>query len=567
MNAPKLWRAEAGVVLEVRYKGQGTSKNWGEFEKLFANCTEVMGRTLRAKIFEGYNPVGLNQNFVAYYRAAFGVDKAGQYRFATNSTGSSFILVDGKLLAEYGGFHGADGRFAEHSGGVELTAGVHRLEYYYVQGNNEMVASVAWQRPGDRWPTLMEDRAFISVARGRTEALERQDGHSALDFFWNPRDHLAVNGRNILRYNFESASKTSSSLKWDFGDGTTAVGKAATPESHGYLASGTYTVTLSADGVPAVKQSVLVEPAWAQREEWDDNRWQEYRRGIFVRLQSNTTRPAETATLLAYAIALGDRELLRESEAAAWKQAKQFEPGDHAQVFYSLAHEVQRELKDYAAADRAFQEVIAGPADKNLKEQARLHRAGLLIHILGRYQEGLDLLQPVDPSLLVQPNEPILRQIFMADACASLGKRDDAVKLYEALHPVVNLADRPYAVNRRGRLLAINSFIKRGDNESALQELNNIEWETPIERINDETSMLRAECYLAQNDFELAAIVLNRVIKCDPTSGRMPELLFALIKAYKGMKKDDLVDEVFAKLKKEQPYAAETALAAKMLER
>jgi TolA-binding protein len=127
------------------------------------------------------------------------------------------------------------------------------------------------------------------------------------------------------------------------------------------------------------------------------------------------------------------------------------------------------------------------------------------------------------------------------------------------------MADRAYAIGRRSRLLAIQTYIRRGEYDAALDELRNIEWETPMERMSDETGMLRAECYIAQTDYPHAVVLLNRLIKVNRDSARMPEMLLTLMKAFRGAKQADLVKETYAKLKKEHPYAAETALGAMMV--
>ena len=569
VGAPKKWIAEAGIVLEIRKKGEGAIDTWPNYQKLFSNSSEVEGRTLRHKIFDGYNVLGPNLNFLSFYRAYFKTETAGNYKFATNSDDASFVLVNDKLVASFPGGHNANANMGQHSGAIDLKAGVNKLEYYHCQIDNEMATCCAWQRPGDKFYGLMEDAAFLPIGRAKSLAIEAADKRPLLDFTWAPRDHLVVNGRYIIRYAFECAAPVTGTVHWEFGDGTTLTSKKDGPvlsESHGFLSAGLFTVTLSADGSsPPVKQVVSVEPIWRQREEWDDGRWNEYRKGIVARLEAGLSRAHETTTVLNFAASLGDKRLIELCAAAAWPQAKQFSAIDQVYVFYTLGHRLQKEVKDYAGADRAFQEVIAGPGDRIIKEQAKLHRAGLLIHMRGHDQEALEILKKIDDTALLPPNEPLLRQIYMADACAGLGQADEAAKRYDALRPVVNMADRAYAIGRRSRLLSINSWIKKGDYESALQQLQNIEWETPKERMSDETGMLRAECYLAQEDFDLAAILLRRLVNVNATSARMPEMLFGLLKAYRGLKQNDKVDETFARMKKEHPYAAETALAALLL--
>ncbi|MCY3022990.1 MAG: tetratricopeptide repeat protein [Planctomycetota bacterium] len=568
---PKPWLAPAGVIMEVRRKGQGGCNTWPEYQKMFENSKELMGRTLRPKIFDGYNPMGPNENFVSYYRAYFQVPAPGTYKFATNSDKASFLLINGKLVAQYPGWHNMwEGRFGQHAGTVELTAATHLLEYYHVQTQGETATMAAWQKPGDKNMSLMEDGCFVPIGRARAKTIERLDGKTTLDFAWAPVDHLVVEGRCMVRYAFECRAKASPVVKWSFGDGTavTLDTKESLKLKHGYITPGTYTVTLSPEGDSTflpLKQTVVVEPVWPQREEFDDARWKDYRRALLTRLENGEVRGADVAALLTYAVELKEKELLAAGAAHAWKVAKEIPAGDHAQVFLNLGLHLQSQLRDYAQADRAFIEAIGGPGDARTKARAKLHRAGLLIHIIGKPQEALGILKTIHDNELNPPNEPVLRAIYLADAYAALGQREEAVKRYEGLRTVVPLTDRAYAVGRRGRLLSIRSYIKSGDYESALQELANIEWETPQERMADDTGLLRAECYLAQKEYQRAVVLLDRLLKVNPGSPRAPEMLFLLAKTYCGMNRTELAEATYARMRKEQPYAAETALAADLL--
>jgi len=567
--APSTWKAEAGVVLEVRKHTEGDGDNWGNFQKMWGNAKELQGRTLRTKIFDGYNVLGPNTHFLSYYRAHFKVDKAGVHRFCTNSDDASFLLIDGKMICDYPGWHGAGAQIGERNGVVDLAAGIHKLEYFHLQGEGETACIAGWQRPGEKHFILMDDNAFVPVGRAKAGAIESADGASRLDFSWAPKDHVLVNGRYMIRTTFTCPAPLSGNLIWNFGDGMTLMQKKdkdAVNATQLYCAPGAYQVTLTREGASeTLTQNVVVEPNWQQREEFPDRGWQELHATLLQRLDKGMLKPEHTAVALSYAIDLDDKKLLQAASALAWKQAANFPPESHALTFYTLGHKLQEELRDFAGSERAFQEAINSKGDDRIREQAKLHRAGLLIHVFGKDADAFENLSKINDAMLVPPHEPILRQIYMADACAGMGQRDEARKRLEALRPIVNLADRAYAIGRRSRLLAVQTYIRKGENEAAQKELRNIEWETPIERLSDETGMLRAECYISDTDYQHAIVLLNRLIKVNKESARMPEMLFTLMKAYRGAKQTEQVQETFAKLKKEHPYAQETALGAMMV--
>jgi len=565
---PPAWKAPGGVVLEVRKRANGDCKNWNEYKKMFDESKEVLGKVLRPKIFDGYNPLGPNENFVTYYRACFHAPAAGMYRFATNSDKASFVWVDKVMVAEFPGWHDKwQGQFGQHAGEIKLGAGTHVMEYYHVQSQGETATMAAWQLPGEKLLHLMEDNCFVPIGRARAKTIERVDNHQLLDFHWTPQDHVVVDWRHIVRYVFEARANATGTVKWDFGDG--AVVSMNTKESfaikHGFITPGTYTVTLipsPESSFTPLKQTVMVEPVWTQREEFDDNRWKEYRTALLSRLEAQAVRGADMRTVVTYAERLKDKELLAACATQAWKVAKDIPADSHALVFKTLALELQSQLKDYLQADRAFVEAINGPGDKATKASARLHRAGLLTNVLGKAKEALEILKGIPDGDLAPPVEPVLKQIYFADVYAALNMREEAVRRYESMRTVVPVTDRSYAVGRRSRLLSVGAWIKSGDYESALNELNNIEWETPQERMDADTGILRAQCNIGEKDYQKAVLLLDRMLKLNPGSPRAPEMLLWMIKAYQGAKRDDSAQDVYARMKKEQPYAAETALAA-----
>ena len=72
------------------------------------------------------------------------IPSEGEYRFATRSDDGSFVWVDGQLVVDNGGAHGAQRR----EGSIHLTRGFHDLEVRYFQGGGASEMSFFWTPPG-----------------------------------------------------------------------------------------------------------------------------------------------------------------------------------------------------------------------------------------------------------------------------------------------------------------------------------------------------------------------------------------------------------------------------------
>ena len=88
---------------------------------------------------------GRYQWFAIDYRGQVQVAEAGRYAFTLTSDDGSRLLIDGKLVVDNDGVHGA--RAA--TGAALLSAGAHAVEVQYFQGPRDRVAlRLTCQRPG-----------------------------------------------------------------------------------------------------------------------------------------------------------------------------------------------------------------------------------------------------------------------------------------------------------------------------------------------------------------------------------------------------------------------------------
>jgi len=96
--------------------------------------------------------------------------QTGLYRLGVTSDDGSWVYVDGKLLVDNGGMHGA--RHIEVQ--TELAAGLHDLEIRYVQNGGARTIVFEWQPPGMRWvpvageyiyPYAVDEAALVQRAQ------------------------------------------------------------------------------------------------------------------------------------------------------------------------------------------------------------------------------------------------------------------------------------------------------------------------------------------------------------------------------------------------------------------
>jgi len=243
------WEIKRGCLLETRVFQGGNPNSWNGMQGIVKRAERVMGRAFVPRIFYGHNQFGPSLNNVNVFTGWLICPTTGKYIFVTSSDDASFLLVDGKMVVSWPGWHGAV-RDIRHKGSVELTAGVHKLEYYHVQGGGGgqyMVA--AWQPPGAKAVAVIPEGAFTPVYRATLLAFGSKDRPGGLaDFFaTNAGEALLTGSANyLIRMKFDNwtppALRASSRCEWDFGDGNSRT--AISPE-HVYLSRGTYTVRLA----------------------------------------------------------------------------------------------------------------------------------------------------------------------------------------------------------------------------------------------------------------------------------------------------------------------------------
>jgi len=240
------WDFQAGLVLETRKKGKGSANNWWQMKKLMENSSEVYGRGFQDQIFLGYNPYGADDYYISIYEGYIYCPEEGKYGFATVSDDASFLFIDGKMVAQWPGYHGVSGgRRAQHRGEIRLKKGIHKIAYYHLEGGGAQVCEAAWKKPSAKYYEVISPSAYLSLIKGKVIGYKKQDNPYPADFFFQEQDNLWFDNQTFTRVKFfenTACRGSSGECEWDFGDGITVVGYSS-PE-HIYLQPKEYRVRL-----------------------------------------------------------------------------------------------------------------------------------------------------------------------------------------------------------------------------------------------------------------------------------------------------------------------------------
>jgi tetratricopeptide (TPR) repeat protein len=233
--------------------------NIAEMSKLIADSKAKDGARWQRRVADGYNPFGSSEYYISIYRGWVRVPKAGPYQFCTVSNKASFSFLDGKPLIHWPGQHTVErGARGEVNAKVELTAGLHYLEYYHETTPLEHMAYLGWRPSGDAGQFSPIPESFYTAPHAAVVTAYEDAKGPLLTFEPVIVDSVWPVERSEGQYTRVrfTAGKTPhlpdrTKYQWDFGDGQTATG----PEvEHVYLTLGLQTVTLTAQG-PAGTQT------------------------------------------------------------------------------------------------------------------------------------------------------------------------------------------------------------------------------------------------------------------------------------------------------------------------
>ena len=542
----------AGCLLEVRNFTGGDSETITAVKDRWRQAKHVQGRGFVPNIFLGLNPLGPSQNFVAQFRGALVAPTDGEYAFATVSDDASVLTVDGQDVASWPGGHGADGyAYRQHSGKIKLTAGLHRLDYLWIQAVESLTAVAAWKLPGTDRYEVVPTNAFVAVAQYAVVDAP------ATYFEWKPVDHSRAGDFAVVDYRFAvPAARSNLTYRWIFDDGATARGAVVT---HTFPRPAMRKVRLEA-AEANVTQAVDAPLRWDQINDWSDERFTRQRAQL-LELNRDQLPIDDLANVSRLADTVHDAELLTAFGLTCLKRSREF-TGAHADIFYALGNHFQEPaVRRYEAAEQALRVALGWQlADANLRERIKLRLARLMLDTLGQSDATAKLLDEIKSGALNDEQRRLLA-ILRADLVLARGDSAGAQTKYDGIGRLGEPDRARYSVQRQARLESARAFLARHEFEAAENLVRTVEWEVPAERLAPDFSLVLAKVHIARQEFARALVRCQRLLVVTNDDNLRAEVLFHLVEVERALQLDALAGKSLQQLLTQHPYSEFAARA------
>ncbi len=236
-----------GLLLKVFRLVGDKCKDIDQLTTIVNESKTLVGSGYRRRIFDGYNPYGDSDNYLAVYSGYLNIEEEGTYRFATNSNDASFLFIDGKLVASFPGRHFAWAKYGQKNGSMDLRAGIHQISYYHVEFVGHQAAVAGWKRPGAGKFEVIPERAFIPISSSQIVRRESRGG-DFYDYTFSYGEVLYpgnIHDTPVIEINFHPyilKEKNIREIQWDFGGEQVVRGK---EPSRLFLMTGLCTVKMT----------------------------------------------------------------------------------------------------------------------------------------------------------------------------------------------------------------------------------------------------------------------------------------------------------------------------------
>ncbi|MDD4891561.1 MAG: PKD domain-containing protein, partial [Phycisphaerae bacterium] len=487
-------------------------------------------------VFHGNNIFGPSGRTITRYTGFLQIPANGDYGFATSSDDASFLLIDGKAVVEWGGYHGWVGD-ARHNRTIALAAGIHEFEYLHVNVAGDGGCVAAWKPPGsEKWVTIPSS-AFLPVHRAFLRERERFGGTRSADLTWRNIGETVIGDDDyIQRFRMTSNpagfDAKAATFTWDFGDGTAANGEGLNDLEHVYLLDGPVDVTVTVTQ-GTLKDSVTNRMVVSRDWRWILNEKLDPLAAHLKIVQTYDLARMKPATL-ARAMELFRRARANASYVKAGHlMATSAEPVDDKMLVASVKEYAEflmanepdgaaKAVDDFVAAAKRAQQPFTRAALYVGAGRVCLDRLGNDPKAEQWFAEALKFAD--------RGNDRSIKAawIGMGDVYRRRGDGEKALAAYESAEKMQPAATANRTAVEVGSLSrTIEFYIRQGEWEAARKHLEEWDWQFPTQKLHGYSTLLWVRFYQGQKMHKEAIQEANDLVGAAERSNYAPQLLLA----------------------------------------
>jgi len=556
-----------GVLLEMwEYPGGGI-KTLEQVKKIFDKPKKLIGRDFRPNIFLGHNPFGPASRSANVFTGYLICRAKGRYTFASSSSNASFLLIDDELVVDNGGTHPPQ-RDVRMQGGIDLSAGLHKLTFYHVSGRGGLIAVAAWRPPGQDRIRPIPAKAFAPVASAEPGPMEKYGQPVTIDFIPRRLGETFMMNRYYQRYGFKAASVGRSGSKirwrWDFGDGQTSDQQDV---QHVYLRPGYYTVKLR--GKTHIGDLERVNRIYVSRP-WDKVTQSRIDAvGEHAAIVAKYDFSKLPATMTAEAVNLLERAGQRKALLAAGEAFARLGEAPAAAVETVLTAYAEA-LLGRGEADRAAAALKRGAQMTTNPSvcATMLTRAGqVMLEEKSDPAAALNIFEGVIRRYAALTTSPAVREarIGIGDAWRARGDFQRAMEAYEAAGMRVDAGAGKKAIRKGDFARHVEDFLRRRQYSYAAEYLDRWESAMPADRLEGYSTLLRVRLMTARKDHQAAAREAEMLVNVNPASNYAGELLMLAAENYAAAKLSDKAKAALRRIVDKYPESPLAVTAARKL--
>ena len=539
------------------------------------------------------NQFGPDEDFSSYYAGWLKVSQAGKIYICTISCDGSLCLVEGKTAASWPGIHtrkeGGSGKYGTM---VELTAGLHRVEYFHFKKTGETEANLCWRLPGEKLPHTLRVTDFVQSGEARITKAQNADGQAPAVINWSCDSYLWLRNYPWNLYSLRALTSDSvppdTQFTWEPEPGMRVPGKSinwifSSPNEH--LVGLTVT-----QGKNSSHSSRIVYPGLTPSRATinSPNDRVEYRKALLARCQAvpPTQHPCAMwdeelwSILLNTVEPLAGLSLMQEVFERSWNDVLK-RPVAERYRLEDIYFDLMRYSDKNAAESWLTKFEAADSTNRERRLQWQLTRVDYVLHNLNQPEAARKLALALKANA-VGSNEIARVMIRQGDVERFIGEAEQAAKFYSgaqdilgkksatvtkapptATKPTKSTGGKPVAEKSGGkgeRLFAIapsvddwrkqavreaayyeslHNMLKERDIEEAKKTLETWEMEFPLSKLAGDYPIGEGEFYTTIGDFPRALRVLSAYRKNVEISNYLPQAMALECRCLIAMKRND----------------------------